>query len=96
MPKAENTAAIFGISTLCTPVSCAAPHALIGPAPPNAAMVVSRGSSMAGANDSAIRSKYADSILTRASSTLMPSGSATAVRIAVFDRSASSENPPSR
>ena len=46
MPKAENTAASFGINTLCTPVSCAAPQALIGPAPPNAAMVVSPGSSI--------------------------------------------------
>ena len=51
IPKAENTAAIFGINTLCTPV-VAAPQALIGPAPPNAAMVVSPGSSIADANDS--------------------------------------------
>ena len=57
IPKAEKTAASFGTSTVFTPVSRAAPQALIGPAPPNAAIVVSAGSSMAWANAPAMAVK---------------------------------------
>jgi hypothetical protein len=57
MPNAEKTAASFGTSTRRTPVRRAAPQALIGPAPPNAAIVVSSGSSTRCAKDPAIVAK---------------------------------------
>ena len=97
IPKAENTAAIFGHQHAAyAGDSRGTTGAHRSGTSERRNWVASAVLDVDDAKDCDMRWKYAASILTRASFEANPERIRDTVRIAVFDRSASSENPPSR
>jgi hypothetical protein len=96
MPNALNTAAMRGISTCRAPARRAAPHTVIGPAPPNAASTVSPVTVLASARAAAIAAAWTSSICRSASSSGMPSGPAILSSITLTLRSGCRASVPPR
>jgi len=96
MPNALNTAAVRGMSTSRTPAFLAAPHTVIGPAPPNAATTVSWSTAVLASSALAISAVWASSIRRSASSRVIPSGPAILLSIALALRSGCRSMVPPR